>query len=337
MLLVLGGMIGSCTTISTLSVDQLVPGEVSFPAEIRKVAVVDNLPEPPSRWPENYTAADTEESIDGDGEKTAESLAQYLADGNYFDQVIIRDSSLRGNVYDRNFQVLGPEEVKKLSDELGVDMIISLDAVGIKAKAYVTYLYDAAELAGVVNADISTVARLYIPSRKGPLTTLSVRDSIQWYSPFIDQNEILENASDFVGSSLVRKLIPEWKTVYRYYYTGKYPDLRDAAYSVEHGKWEDAMLSWKKLYDSGNPKKQKYAAFNTALYYEMRDNLDEAKKWLEKAMELVPDSGKAPGYESTEYRLMKSYLNELDRRKEELQKLNLQMQRFSENDSSESW
>lgn len=332
LLFVLGGVMGSCTTISTLSVDQLAPGDVSFPAEIRTVAVVDNLPYPPRRWPERYTALDTEKIIDGDGKKTTGSIAQYLADGNYFDQVLICDSALRENHSGKDFSPLEQEEVKKLSEELGADMIVSLDAAGVKVDAYMTYLYDMEQMAGVINATVSTVARLYIPSRKGPLTTLAYQDSIHWFTPSVDQDEILENSSDFVGSLLVRHLIPEWKSVNRYYYTGGIPELRDATYSIERDNWDAALASWQKLYNSGSRKKQKYAAFNMALYYEMRDDFDQAKEWLQKAMKLVPDSDKEPGYESSQYILMKSYLTELDRRKEEVQKLNLQMKRFGRTD-----
>lgn len=329
LLAAMGAMITSCTTLTTFPVDQMIPADVSFPAQIQNVAFVNNLPYPPYRWPKNQLIEGTYGAIEGDGTITVDSLAQYVANGNYFNQVLVCDSALREKDADRRFSPLKPEEVKKLSNDLGVDMIVSLDEIMIKVTPGFIFSFEDMETINVVNAEISTLARVYIPSRREPLVSLVDKDSIYWYSPVVQEKEVLENTSGFAGSMVVKHLIPSWRTVVRYYYSGGSSDFRDAEVSVKKGNWEEALATWGKVYRSDSKKKQKYAAFNMAVYYEMQDQFDEAEKWLGKAMEQVSDRSKMPGMESGEYQLMKEYLTEIGRRRDEVQKLNIQLDRFN--------
>ena len=64
------------------------------------------------------------------------------------------------------------------------------------------------------------------------------------------------------------------------------------------------------------------AAFNLALYCEMTDQLDKAMEWLDKAKALVGESNVNDRNTITYYQAA------LQRRQQEMNKLNIQMNRF---------
>ena len=98
-------LFSGCQSIEQLSIDYMLPAEVSFPSALRRVAVVNNMPPIPDNkliLEENDEKKKDETEIarktkyfNGDGKIATESLAEALANENYFDEVIICDSALR--------------------------------------------------------------------------------------------------------------------------------------------------------------------------------------------------------------------------------------------------
>ena len=88
-------VISSCSSIQTLTYDQLSPAEVNFPYQISVVGVVNNMPSRPEPKKNILTLG----QIEGEGKKATEALAGLLADSKYFNQVIICDSALRSDNY----------------------------------------------------------------------------------------------------------------------------------------------------------------------------------------------------------------------------------------------
>ena len=101
-LLLMGSLLlGSCQSVEQLSIDYMLPAEVSFPATLKRVAVVNNMPNVPDnkliiteeeqKKSENEVARLTN-YYNGDAAITTESLAEALANENYFEEVVICDS-----------------------------------------------------------------------------------------------------------------------------------------------------------------------------------------------------------------------------------------------------
>ena len=66
------------------------------------------------------------------------------------------------------------------------------------------------------------------------------------------------------------------------------------------------------------------AAFNIALYYEIKNHVKQAGEWLEKAKKLVKSGSK-------DEQLIDFYSLELEEREGKLPKLRIQMKRFDDN------
>ncbi len=353
-------LVVSCQTIEQIPMDYLVPADVSFPPELRRVAIVNNtstlhtnqiLPDAPARTVTEITRQIT--YPEGDATLATESLAETIANENYFDKVVICDSALRIRDHSPREATLSREEVNQLTQELDVDFLISLENLQMKAVRIVRALPDWGVIEGVVDVKVYPTVRVYLPNRNTPMVTITTNDSIFWqelgatYSQvrarLINDKDLVREASAFAGTVPVEKLVPYWKTGSRYIYTNGTVAMRDAYVHVRAGNWEGAYPIWLHYFETTKKPKQKMrAAYNIAVYYEMKDDIEKAEEWLLKAQELAMEIEKVEKKgtnsdnrltisEVPNYAMTVLYMQELQERKNHLSKLTMQMKRF-END-----
>lgn len=320
--LTIGVALTSCGSLQTISFDQLEAADVSFPPVVRNVAVVNNMPI--TDVTENRKEISLE--LDGNGKIASEALAREIADANYFDQVVICDSALRAtDLMPRENAELTKQEVRKLVDDLGVDMIFSLDRIHIKTKPGVLLMGDYLVPINAVDAVVTPVIRLYIPNREAPLFVISKQDTISWeINPNLSDKVIVDEASDFAATMPIKHILPHWKQKTRAYFDGGGVEMRDAGVCLRENDWDGAYTLWKSVFDEKKGQAQMKSAFNLALYYEMKDDISKAKEYLEKALKLVKPN-------TTDERMMQFYMLELNERENQLTKLNIQMNRFGDN------
>lgn len=355
-LILIGLIFGSCQTIEQLSIDYMMPAEVSFPPELRRVAIVNNMSDiPDNKWIESESPKKEGEIAravalhNGDSKIAVESLAEAIAKENYFDEVVICDSALRANDKFARESTLTQEEVKDLTDQLNVDFLISLENLQLKATKTISFLPEYNCYYGSIDMLVYPTLKVYLPMRKSPMLTINANDSIFWEeygntdayvrTHIISDSKMLEEASDFAGTVPVKHLLPYWKSATRYLYTNGSVDMRDAAIYVRENSWDKAFKLWDKVFKSAkSDKKKMYAALNIALYYEMKDDVDQAETWAVKAQELASkvenidkrDTSNLNLNNIPNYVMTTLYVGELKERKAGLSRLNVQMSRFND-------
>lgn len=251
----------------------------------------------------------------------SESLAGGLADSHYFYQVVISDSAITQEL--TGGEILPQPVVDSLTQVLGVDMILSVDRIQLLTGKKEIYYPGLISPFAAFDLKIRPVVRAYIPSRVMPVVTISKVDSMLWdLTPMLSDHDVVKEASQHTGITLVNQLVPHWKNVERIYFDGGNPDMRDAAVSLREGDWQEAGRLWKNLYDSLKKGKLKSrAAFNMALACEVQGVMDEAVSWIEKAKSCASKG-------SEEERAALFYSTVLQERAKDFQLLNLQMARF---------
>lgn len=322
-LLVMWGL-ASCVSVQTIGFDQLCPAEVSLPEQVKRVAVVNNMPV----IPEAKSGVATLGSLNGDGKLTAEALAVALADADYFNQVIICDSALNGQdaTDDTKVRPLSKAEIGKLVQELGVDMLLSLDRVFVQnVKKEIRYP-GLPEAWPVVQTQVTPVLSIYSPVRERPVRVVALTDTLEWDIDRIPSDKALINeVAGFSAHLLARQLTPYWEHTDRIYYAGGCVEMRDAVVCIREGDWEGAKDLWLSLYKRRKSGKVKArAALNLALASEMLGDMDGAKKWLEEAGKQVE-----PG--SEEEMVYKYASLKLEERLAGFSHLQIQMRRFDNN------
>lgn len=319
----------SCQTLTTVSVDQLIPAPISFPNEVYDVGIVNNtvVPLEDIKIEENNKVYPRVHSINEDGQLATQELASSLADASYFSRVIINDSILRKNDVQRKSRKLTQEEVVALTDKMAVDVIISIEAQQSLYRLSAVYEENNPYPLCGYNMLAGVIVSVYMPQRKSPLYTFRATDSLFCVQDVWNvSKEIQADMQTFAGKLPVKYLLPTWKKQERLYFAGGSPSLNDARYYVTKEEWEKAYKIWKFHYEHKKNKLQKAKmAFNIALYYEMRGTLVKAESWLMKAQEWLKKSKKET---SEKYRCFANYATQLSIRKEQIQKLRLQMQRL---------
>lgn len=341
--LLLAGLLASCQSISWLSVDYMQPADISFPETLKRVAVVNNMPVLADdqllieKKEEQPATPDVVSSLYisywGDAPRTAEALAESLAQANYFDEVLICDSALRLTDSLPTSRRLTREEVNSLTDQLHADFLISLESIRIQTRRQVRLLPEWGLFSGTVDAKVYPVVRIYLPNRQGALSTLQESDSIYWEEEghnereaagrLLDEEEVRRQASQFAGTLPINRLLPHWKSATRPLFGGGSVRMRDALVYAREQQWEEAIALWKKEFDEGKRNLHKAAAHNLAVGHEMLDRIEEAAQWALQAAKLY-EGDKAYGTMTTLYAI------ELETRREGLQKLKMQTQRLQE-------
>lgn len=99
--------LSSCQSLEQISIDYLQAADLSFPPQLRKVAIVNNT----SNAPDNKLITQSDKIkenspivsratayVNGDTKVATEALAEEIAHQNYFDEVVICDSALRAMI-----------------------------------------------------------------------------------------------------------------------------------------------------------------------------------------------------------------------------------------------
>jgi len=350
----------SCQTYTVVPIDYLVPADVSFPTQIKKVGIVNNTNKTPGRIAENAVLDSIllkssnghleNYILNGDPKIATESLAEYVAAENYFDEVIICDSALQVINVPKQTPFLNKEDVNKLVDDLDVDMLISLEDIQIQVKRQVFPMGEMGFL-GSVDAKAFPRVNLYIPNRNSPLVMINGNDSIFWEgfegtltnarTKVVPDEQLVAEASDFAGSIPVKHMTPHWKTSSRFFFNNGSPEMRDAAFFVQGNDWDKAFDIWQKYFEKAKGIKKAHAASNISLYYEIKDDMDKAYEWGNKALELAKIANKIPeemseinGY--NDYGRIRQNQCILEERRNNFATLKMQMNRFNDDFQSDS-
>ena len=351
-------LFGGCQSVEPLSIDYMLPAEVSFPSNLRRATVVNNMPPVPDNHliieeSKDKSKNQTEMArktgyFNGNARIALESLAETLAEEKYFDEVIICDSALRTDDKVQRETALSREEVETLTESLDVDFLIALENVQIRSLRKIEFLPEWRLYTGTLDVKVYPTVKVYIPRRNGPMVTINAQDSIFWDytssnmaqagSKLISDEEMLKEASDFAGTVPVKQLLPYWTTAQRYLFTGGSVNMRDAAVFVRENDWEQAIELWKQTYEKKKKGKQKmYAACNIALGYEMLDSISNAEEWALKAqtvayeidkIEEMKDKASVDAIDVPNYLAVTRYLTALQERKAGMPRLKAQMERF---------
>lgn len=313
----------SCSTLDMLAVDTLMPADVSFAPDVKRMAVLDNtLPAPSDH---TLTVGNI---IAADSRVLCDALASHIADADYFDTVIICDSLLRSDVADASV-LLSPEEVQSLARDLGVDMLFVVNAAAVSTTREMVYsVYDDEERVPAVRGAMMLDAHIYLPGRDRPFQHFTDRDTLYWEADGLTKQQLVDDASRRMAMLPVRHVVPLWDTVERYYYRGGTVNMRDGAVAMAEGDWDLAARCWQREYDSRKGRQKMRAAFNLALYHEMKGDIAGALKQLKDVQDAFAGKYASSGKDvPTEWHLLKVYEAELQQKDMIRQKLDLQMAR----------
>ena len=225
--------------------------------------------------------------------------------------------------------LLSPEEVRSLARDLGVDMLFVVNAAAVSTTREMVYsVYDDEERVPAVRGAMMLDAHIYLPGRDRPFQHFTDRDTLYWEADGLTERQLVDDASRRMAMLPVRHVVPLWDTVERYYYRGGTVNMRDGAVAMAEGDWDLAARCWQREYDSRKGRQKMRAAFNLALYHEMKGDIAGALKQLKDVQDVFAGKYVSSGKDvPTEWHLLKVYEAELQQKDMIRQKLDLQMAR----------
>lgn len=306
----------SCTSLKWVTMERLAPAELDFPVQTNRVLVLSTQ----AVREEQMQKSDSEFYLDS--KSIADSLAQFLADAAYFEEVVVSDTVLLDNAmspYGEN--ELRPSVVSWLCDIYGVDLLLTVDQA-----LFVPLGFDYPFMKGQLEIGV----RCYKKNEVAPVATIIEKTNLAWGSWARLKYEGTRTAASLVLPSIV----PQWQTEDFPYYTGANIGQRDAAVYVREGNWDGAASLWRSQLTHKNRRRRMEAHLNMAVYHELKDDsIGTAHVYALKALELsqkgmeVKDG--SPVNPTNDYLLISDYIKDMERRGRNLEKVKKQMQRFS--------
>ena len=314
------GLFSACTTLQPFSFERLRAADVSFPEQVKHVGIVNHMP---ISGGDTLSVDYASGLLEGDGKLATEALAQGIAETGYFSQVVICDSVVYTHVGDVDEDRFIPKETAdSLMEVLGVDMLFAMERVQIQLKESHLFVPEVMMDVPAIDGVVTPLVRVYTSGRNTPLCAISKTDTICWeLTPELTYPQMIKDASGHAASLAMTELIPHWEETFRYYFDGGNADMRDAGIYVREQDWENAARLWQKLYDDRKGKTRMQMAYNLALYYEMKEDIERAKEYLGIAASLAKK-------DSWEAQLIKHYQLQLEEQTRQSQRLKQQMKRF---------
>lgn len=331
-------MVGCNTYNFTTSV--LVPADITLPQHIEKIGVMNrSLPEKSNLFNNILEGFITGESIVADREATLHTIrntVNTLNNNPRFKGISLEGEDYRGTGTKQYPVPLDWSEVDKLCKKYGVDAIASLETFDSdvmllpgtvvrkrknKEGVEENYTVYTADLRIRVNAGW----RVYDNVKKQMIDEKSFMDEKAWGAEGISPDDALRklpnkrgainDAGAYAGQMFAYRISPKWLPVSRYVYTK--PKKEEAFVKGKElaraREWKQAAEKWSAVTNNKDEKMAGRACHNMAVAAEMEGDLEAAIGWANKA------------YKEKGFRKISGYLNDLNRRKMDQQKLNEQM------------
>lgn len=230
--------------------------------------------------------------------------------------------SAEGNA-ERSITPMDWGQVDAICEKNKSDILVSLDDVTI-FNNYITW-YDGLEYNGIADISAFHSWTIYDPlSRKylleeAKLDSLQVHKTSYGLERLLSQElphreEIMKIVAFSLGEKLAKKLVPQWETVYREYYSSGNRAMRTAANKVKTKKWEEALAIWEAMPEDVGQKHKARAAFNRAIVFERIGKLDDALVAIQQSINIY----KATGRYETELELAETLKMVLEKRQKEI-------------------
>lgn len=318
----------------------LVPADITLPQHIEKIGIMNrSLPEKSNLFNNILEGFISGESIVADREATLHGIrntVNTLNNNPRFKATSLEGEDYRGTGTKQYPVPLDWNEVDKLCKKYGVDAIASLETFDSdvmlvpgtvvrtrktkdgKEEKYNVYTAD-------LRIRVNAGWRVYDNVKKQMIDEKSFWDEKAWGAEGTSPDDALRklpnkraainDAAAYSGQMFAYRISPKWLPVSRYVYTK--PKKEEAMVKgkrlAETKDWKGAAALWSGLTQNSDEKTAGRACHNMAVAAEMEGDLDAAISWADKA------------YKEKGFRKISGYLNDLNHRKMDQQKLNEQM------------
>ena len=339
--------LSSCLSVQRFTIEVQEPAQVTFPADIKNVLIVNNSAKQPSamgitRVYNGIPVEGFDLNLDSIGWIAAFSAAKNIRASRFFDQVFFYKAPLREDsdclATVPLSQTLRDDIFQSHDHDHDLDGIISIDRMLVQLEQSVRCnsadpldFHFSHFVEAQLNATLTS--SIYLYDSESPLTTLTLADSLSFQETFFASDtsvflkeipeSLINELAYRLGEKLAGYLYPYWVQKQRTVYTGYDSRMQEALSFMRNKKWDKAEAIWTDEYNRNSQALSKgKQANNIAVANEMQDQLDQALHWALTAEELFRESQRSP--ESNERVWINAYIADLQKRIQDNRLLNIQ-------------
>lgn len=329
MISAMGLLLSSCAGIKYLTVETREPAQVTLPANVRSIIVVNNTVEQPKdvghsvqRVGRSETSR-TSASSDSIAIFYTEALSQFLEEEKFFDKVLYYGEPLRTDADFFQERPIDPASMNEIRNKTGVDAILSLDKLIMQTDMRELYQQQG-YVYGSMSGKVHSIIRVYLPTMEGRIPAVRYTDSLHWegfniqdgraYAELMlpSREEAMKQLAVHAAEKMTYVFSPHWVMQDRWYYTLSSSLTREAEAFAGKSQWNDAIGKWQAYYNTQkNDNNKAKVAHNIAMSYEMLGDMEKAYEWATIANDLFV---KSTANNSLERKRSLLYKNEIQRR-----------------------
>lgn len=255
--------------------------------------------------------------------RLGDTLVSLLKNKNYFSDV--------KNIEINNLPQIQttPALLTQIRRESGVANIALFDSLQVNLSIQedtIKPLFGRHDPYNVLKSDYRISYRVYRPGSDLP-ERFSVSDTLYWSrfkeEPLPPVGVVLNETFQSALERTIHLFVPYDVTTNRFRFTFNNQYMAEAERKVQKDEWESASVLWNYVYENSKKDNVKAkAASNLGLYYELKDDYDQALLWVKKADDYFK---KKPGKNKQILSNMKIWIQELTDRKNEEKNLNIQL------------
>lgn len=318
------------TTQEYLSIDYLTPSLVTLPKQANHIAILDNIPE-------DSTVIKSEilQFISTSRQDIIKGFVNTLAENSFFGQLTILDEKWA----EPSKPIPAIDHLEKVAKTIKPDLIFILGKLNVKDENIM-----------ISNGDISATSVISIRpsiyiynSHSGKTTAFQPSDTVNLIEALMLKTihpSILSKMQHtdkieggyIIGKQLAEYLIPHWSTAERTIFSDS-PIFSKAHKLLNNNQLDAAIKEYEKIFsENKNIGTRTKAAYNIALTNELKDDLNAALEWSNKAIKTIEENTEASrlkvGSIKDLYKFTLAYQKTIKERIDAIKIINQQMSKF---------
>ena len=302
----------SCITTHSVPIDQMEPGKIPLPAQIRKVALVArnfkfsidtlsgycnlNFRLKKGKTSENQLIDSLAVT------KSLEVLRKELLESGRFDEVFVYPYKALKPYKGTRELPLTSAFIESVCSESETNAVISLEML--------SYFYSrhngtaGHEITAEANSKVTAIWSVYIPKVNEPIERFTHSEIVRWgennsklnnekYN-LPERKEGIPIACGIAAKNYSKRIVPYWTQSSRVIVSFDNPDFAKALSYASKNKWKEASGIWEKYSTNPQARTSGVASLNNAVAQEMLGDYKKAAFYSDKATKLLKsgESGK---------------------------------------------
>lgn len=208
------------------------------------------------------------------------SMYNALHEATFFSSVKIEDHEPMAS--------FGKEDAHTILDQNAADVLLVLDKLEyLDILTHIYYVFSDIESREL---EVRTKSEwlVYHQGNQHAPYRFSIKDTSFWQNYNPERSICVQQAVWDNALLAARHIAPYWKSVGRIYHSGRNYVFKKIDNEIADNQWESAAQLWMTLYkgEQKNTLKKGRMAFNMALFFEVKNDLETAQMWLNEATDI---------------------------------------------------